>query len=180
MSVVESPAKQSIAFTGVSQAQPSKVWHLLCLRSLSKQSIGFTTISKAQPRKVWHDFGFRRLSPAQNEMYVVFQSSAEEILHSLCFQGQIQLARLSGSGLRERNYIECVHVANKKTHMFICIYIPRDAKKLALPGPRYSEEWRGLPTRPEWAWAEASRSGCSGYQTGSLASQMAFGRLRRP
>ena len=54
----------------------------------------------------------------------------------------------------------------------------RDATKLALPGFRHSVEWWGLPTRLEWALA--SDRGAFGYQTGSLAARMAFGRLRGP
>ena len=54
----------------------------------------------------------------------------------------------------------------------------RDAIKLALPGFRHSVEWWGLPTRLEWALAPDR--GALGYQTGSLAARMAFGRLRGP
>ena len=50
--------------------------------------------------------------------------------------------------------------------------------KLALLGFRHSVEWWGLPTRLEWA--PAPNRGALGYQTGSLAVRMAFGRLRRP
>ena len=39
-------------------------------------------------------------------------------------------------------------------------------------------EWWGLPTRLEWALAPDR--GALGYQTGSLAARMAFGRLRGP
>ena len=39
-------------------------------------------------------------------------------------------------------------------------------------------EWWGLPTRLEWALAPDG--GALGYQTGSLAARMAFGRLRGP
>ena len=39
-------------------------------------------------------------------------------------------------------------------------------------------EWWGLPTRLEWALAPDR--GAVGYQTGSLAARMAFGRLRGP
>ena len=39
-------------------------------------------------------------------------------------------------------------------------------------------EWWGLPTRLEWALAPDR--GAWGYQTGSLAARMAFGRLRGP
>ena len=34
-----------------------------------------------------------------------------------------------------------------------CVYLTRDAIKLALPGFRHSVEWWGLPTRLEWALA---------------------------
>ena len=54
----------------------------------------------------------------------------------------------------------------------------RDAVKLALPGFRHSVDWWGLPTRLEWALAPDR--GALGYQTGSLAARMAFGRLRGP
>ena len=54
----------------------------------------------------------------------------------------------------------------------------RDAIKLALPGFRHPVEWWGLPTRLEWALAPDR--GALGYQTGSLAARMAFGRLRGP
>ena len=54
----------------------------------------------------------------------------------------------------------------------------RDAFKLALLGFRHSVEWWGLPTRLEWALAPDR--GALGYQTGSLAARMAFGRLRGP
>ncbi len=54
----------------------------------------------------------------------------------------------------------------------------RDAIKLALPGFRHWVEWWGLPTRLEWALAPDR--GALGYQTGSLAARMAFGRLRGP
>ena len=54
----------------------------------------------------------------------------------------------------------------------------RDAVKLALPGFRHSVDWWGLPTRLEWALAPDR--GALGYQTGSLAAHMAFGRLRGP
>ena len=54
----------------------------------------------------------------------------------------------------------------------------RDAFKLALPGFRHSVEWWGLPTRLEWPLAPDR--GAWGYQTGSLAARMAFGRLRGP
>ena len=54
----------------------------------------------------------------------------------------------------------------------------QDAIKLALPGFRHSVEWWGLPTRLEWALAPDR--GALGYQTGSLAARMAFGRLRGP
>ena len=56
--------------------------------------------------------------------------------------------------------------------------LARDAFKLALPGFRHSVEWWGLPTRLEWALAPDR--GALGYQTGSLAARMAFGRLRGP
>ena len=56
--------------------------------------------------------------------------------------------------------------------------LARDASKLALPGFRRSVEWWGLPTRLEWALAPDR--GVLGYQTGSLAARMAFGRLRGP
>ena len=56
--------------------------------------------------------------------------------------------------------------------------VARDAFKLALPGCRHSVEWWGLPTRLEWALAPDR--GALGYQTGSLAARMAFGRLRGP
>ena len=39
-------------------------------------------------------------------------------------------------------------------------------------------EWWGLPTRLEWALAPDRVA--LGYQTGSLAARMAFGRLRGP
>ena len=39
-------------------------------------------------------------------------------------------------------------------------------------------EWWGLPTRLEWALAPDR--GALGYQTGSLAACMAFGRLHGP
>ena len=54
----------------------------------------------------------------------------------------------------------------------------RDAIKLALPGFRHLVDWWGLPTRLEWALAPDR--GALGYQTGSLAARMAFGRLRGP
>ena len=54
----------------------------------------------------------------------------------------------------------------------------RDAIKSALPGFRHSVDWWGLPTRLEWALAPDR--GALGYQTGSLAARMAFGRLRGP
>ncbi len=56
--------------------------------------------------------------------------------------------------------------------------LPRDGLKLALPSFRHSVDWWGLPTRLEWALAPDR--GAGGYQTGSLAVRMAFGRLRRP
>ena len=59
-----------------------------------------------------------------------------------------------------------------------CLLLARDAIKLALPGFRHSVEWWGLPTRLEWALAPDR--GALGYQTGSLAARMAFGRLRGP
>ena len=55
---------------------------------------------------------------------------------------------------------------------------PRDGIKLALPGFRHLVDWWDLPTRLEWALAPDR--GALGYQTGSLAGRMAFGRLRRP
>ena len=54
----------------------------------------------------------------------------------------------------------------------------RDVIKLALPGFRHLVDWWGLPTRLEWALAPDR--GALGYQTGSLAARMAFGRLRGP
>ena len=57
-------------------------------------------------------------------------------------------------------------------------YPARDAIKLALPGFRRLVEWWGLPTR--LAWPYAPDRGALGYQTGSLAARMAFGRLRGP
>ena len=56
--------------------------------------------------------------------------------------------------------------------------LTRDVVKLALPGFRHSVDWWGLPTRLEWALAPDR--GALGYQTGSLAARMAFGRLRGP
>ena len=56
--------------------------------------------------------------------------------------------------------------------------MPRDGIKLALLGFRHSVEWWGLRTRLEWALAPDR--GALGYQTGSSAGRMAFGRLRRP
>ena len=56
--------------------------------------------------------------------------------------------------------------------------MPRDGIKLALPGFRHLVDWWDLPTRLEWALAPDR--GALGYQTGSLAGRMAFGRLRRP
>ena len=56
--------------------------------------------------------------------------------------------------------------------------VPRDGIKLALPGFRHLVDWWDLPTRLEWALAPDR--GALGYQTGSLAGRMAFGRLRRP
>ena len=56
--------------------------------------------------------------------------------------------------------------------------VTREVIKLALPGFRHSVEWWGLPTRLEWALAPDR--GALGYQTGSLAARMAFGRLRGP
>ena len=52
----------------------------------------------------------------------------------------------------------------------------REAIELALPGFRHSVEWWGLPTHLEWALAPDR--GALGYQTGSLAARMTFGRLR--
>ena len=54
----------------------------------------------------------------------------------------------------------------------------RDAINLALPGFGHPVDWWGLPTRLEWALAPDR--GAWGYQTGSLAARMAFGRLRGP
>ena len=54
----------------------------------------------------------------------------------------------------------------------------RDAIKLALPGFRHSVEW-WVPAHPP-GMGPGSRSGCSGYQTGSLAARVASGRLRGP
>ena len=55
----------------------------------------------------------------------------------------------------------------------------RDAIKLALLGFRHSVEvWGVLSTR--LGWALAPDRGALGFQTGSLAGRMAFGRLRRP
>ena len=60
----------------------------------------------------------------------------------------------------------------------IKLALPRDGIKLALPGFRHLVDWWDLPTRLEWALAPDR--GALGYQTGSLAGRMAFGRLRRP
>ena len=54
----------------------------------------------------------------------------------------------------------------------------RDVIKLALPGLRHLVDWWDLPTR--LGWSLAPDRGALGYQTGSLAGRMAFGRLRRP
>ena len=56
--------------------------------------------------------------------------------------------------------------------------LARDAFKLALLGFSHPVDWWGLPTRLEWALAPDR--GVLGYQTGSLAACMAFGRLRGP
>ncbi len=62
--------------------------------------------------------------------------------------------------------------------IYIYIYVTLEVNKLALPGFRHSVDWWGLPTRLDWALAPDR--GAGGYQTGSLAVRMAFGRLRRP
>ena len=63
-------------------------------------------------------------------------------------------------------------------HIMFRFDLTRDVIKLALPGLRHLVDWWDLPTRLEWSLAPDR--GALGYQTGSLAGRMAFGRLRRP
>ena len=63
-----------------------------------------------------------------------------------------------------------------KYTMCMYIYEPRNGKKHALPGPRHSVE--AGPALPP-GMGLGCLSGCSGYQTGSLAGPMAFRCLRR-